>query len=165
MSISVCRSSDGAGTPDLSSGASGKWAVIRSAAESVAFFRSRLLPGTHIPPETPRLSKSAGRTSADAEVHKVPESPHLLPEQYRPHVCKNGVSKAEHYAIVRELGEQFKKDNGSLICRELLGATAKLSSEDPSVRSAEYKAKRPCAELCRYCADILEQKLIEKGVI
>ena len=78
---------------------------------------------------------------------------------------KNGVSKAEHYAIVRELGEKFKKDNGSLICRELLGATAKLSSEDPSVRSAEYKAKRPCAELCRYCADILEQKLIEKGVI
>lgn len=78
---------------------------------------------------------------------------------------KNGVSKAEHYAIVRELGEKFKKDNGSLVCRELLGATAKLSSEDPSVRSAEYKAKRPCAELCRYCADILEQKLIEKGVI
>lgn len=78
---------------------------------------------------------------------------------------KNRVSKAEHYAIVRELGEKFKKDNGSLICRELLGATINLSSEDPSVRSAEYKAKRPCAELCRYCADILEQKLIEKGVI
>ena len=29
----------------------------------------------------------------------------------------------------------------------------------------EYKKKRPCAELCRYAADILEEKLIEKGLI
>ncbi len=78
---------------------------------------------------------------------------------------KNGVSKAEHYAIVRELGERFKADNGSIVCRELLGGTVNLSSENPAERTAEYKKKRPCAELCRYATDILEEKLKEKGVI
>lgn len=78
---------------------------------------------------------------------------------------ENGVSKAEHYALIRELGERFKKDNGSIICRELLGGTVNLSSENPAVRTEEYKKKRPCAELCRYAADILEEKLIEKGLI
>ena len=33
------------------------------------------------------------------------------------------------------------------------------------LQTEEYKKKRPCAELCRYAADILEEKLIEKGLI
>lgn len=76
---------------------------------------------------------------------------------------ENDVSKAEHYAFIRDAGNKFKEINGSLICRELLGGTVALSSDDPTVRTEEYKKKRPCAEMCRCAAEILEQKLTEIG--
>ena len=72
---------------------------------------------------------------------------------------KNGVSKAEHYALIRRLAEKNKEVNGSIICRELLEGTVKLSSDDPSVRTEEYVKKRPCAELCKIAADILAEEL------
>lgn len=78
---------------------------------------------------------------------------------------ENGISKAEHYALIRKLGDKFKADNGSIVCRELLGETIKLSSDNPSERTAEYKKKRPCAELCGYAADMLEKELKEKNLL
>lgn len=75
---------------------------------------------------------------------------------------KNGVSKAEHYAFIRSLADEFKRENGSLICRELLGGTIKLSSDDPSIRTEEYRKKRPCPEICKIAADILERNLKER---
>lgn len=72
---------------------------------------------------------------------------------------KNGVSKAEHYALIQRLAAKNKEANGSIICRELLAGTVSLSNADPSVRSEEYKKKRPCAELCRIAADILAEEL------
>ncbi len=78
---------------------------------------------------------------------------------------KNGKSKAEHYEFIRLLADDFKRENGSIVCRELLGATEKLSSPDPSVRTEEYQKKRPCAEICKIAADILEARLKEKNAI
>ena len=46
----------------------------------------------------------------------------------------NGVSKAEHYALIQRLAAKNKEINGSIICRELLAGTVKLSSDD-SVKS------------------------------
>ena len=75
-------------------------------------------------------------------------------------------NKAEHYALIREIAEEFKKANGgSIICRELLGETEKLSSENPAVRTEQYKHKRPCYEIVANAADILEKKLKEKGIL
>ena len=71
----------------------------------------------------------------------------------------NGVSKAEHYALIQRLAAKNKEINGSIICRELLAGTIKLSSDDPSVRTAEYVRKRPCAELCKIAADVLAEEL------
>ena len=77
-----------------------------------------------------------------------------------------GDKKAEHYALIRELAEEFKTANGgSIICRELLGATEKLSSKDPAVRTEEYKHKRPCYEIVANSSEILENKLKEKGIL
>ena len=74
--------------------------------------------------------------------------------------------KAEHYALVRELAEEFKKVNGgSIICRELLDGTENLSSENPAVRTEEYKHKRPCYEIVANAAELLEKKLKEKGIL
>lgn len=78
----------------------------------------------------------------------------------------DGKNKMEHYALVRFLADEFKKANGgSVVCRELLGETQKLSSENPSVRTEEYKKKRPCPEIVKNAGDILEKLLIEKGVL
>ena len=77
-----------------------------------------------------------------------------------------GEHKAEHYALIRELAEEFKKANGgSIVCRELLGETEKLSSANPAERTAEYKHKRPCYLIVANSAEIIENKLKEKGII
>ena len=72
---------------------------------------------------------------------------------------ENGVDKGSHYALIQRLALKNKLQNGSIICKELLGTTVNLSSADPSVRTAEYVKKRPCAELCRIAADILAEEL------
>ena len=72
---------------------------------------------------------------------------------------ENGVDKGSPYALIQRLALKNKLQNGSIICKELLGATVNLSSADPSVRTAEYVKKRPCAELCRIAADILAEEL------
>ena len=72
---------------------------------------------------------------------------------------ENGVDKGSHYALIQRLALKNKLQKGSIICKELLGATVNLSSADPSVITAEYVKKRPCAELCRIAADILAEEL------
>lgn len=67
--------------------------------------------------------------------------------------------KAAHYAFIRTLGGKFKEEFGSVVCREFLGETVNLSSSDPSKRSEEYKKKRPCAEICRFAANLLAENL------
>ena len=56
-------------------------------------------------------------------------------------------SKKECYAMVQRLAERFREENGSIICRELLGLGEKKENPTPSPRTAEYYKKRPCAEL------------------
>lgn len=70
--------------------------------------------------------------------------------------------KASVYAMVQEVAKEFEKQNGSIVCRELLGLGKKeVSPPTPEARTPEYYKKRPCPELCRTAADILE-KFIEK---
>ena len=65
--------------------------------------------------------------------------------------------KAEHYARVQQLANKFKEDNGSVVCRELLSLQKKGNdSPVPEKRTKQYYKKRPCPELARYVADILE---------
>lgn len=80
--------------------------------------------------------------------------------------AKDGSTKKNIYKSVQELAEKFKQDNGSIICRELLGLQkANKESYVPSERTKEYYKKRPCPELCKYAADILEDYLKEENII
>lgn len=80
--------------------------------------------------------------------------------------AKDGSTKKNIYKSVQELAERFKQDNGSIICRELLGLQkANKESYVPSERTTEYYKKRPCPELCKYVADILEDYLKEGDLI
>lgn len=72
--------------------------------------------------------------------------------------------KMSHYERIQELARKFINENGSIICRELLGLAPKKSSLDmdspvPEKRSDEYYKKRPCAELVAMAASFLEKEL------
>ena len=72
-------------------------------------------------------------------------------------------AKMAHYERIQELAKKFISENGSIICRELLGLDPKKSSLDigtpePEKRSKEYYKKRPCAELVAMAASFLEKE-------
>ena len=63
--------------------------------------------------------------------------------------------KAANYAVVQELAAEFKRRNGSLICRELLGLRKNAAvSTQPEERNSQYYAKRPCARMVEVAAKI-----------
>ena len=74
---------------------------------------------------------------------------------------ETGEVKAAHYARIQELARRFEEKNGSLICRELLGLSGKHDAPEPSARTAEYYASRPCAKLAGDAAQILEDYIRE----
>ena len=69
-------------------------------------------------------------------------------------------AKDEHYKLIQKLAEEFKRENGSIVCRELLGL-AKNENTSPisEARTESYYKKRPCAELVGMAAEILEKNL------
>ena len=67
--------------------------------------------------------------------------------------------KKETYALMQKLAGRFREKNGSLVCRELLGLDKAEGSPEPSPRTPEYYRKRPCGELARCAAAILEEEL------
>lgn len=72
----------------------------------------------------------------------------------------DNASKAQLYKDVQTLAEKFREDNGSIICRELLNL--RIEGKDnhvPELRTEKYYKARPCSELCRYAADLLEKYL------
>lgn len=77
---------------------------------------------------------------------------------------KDNATKTELYTRIQELAEQFRRDNGSIICKELLGLSKPEGSPVPEQRTSEYYKKRPCPELCRYAADILERYIQDHPV-
>ena len=76
-------------------------------------------------------------------------------------------SKLKVYEITRELVSRFEKQNGSIICKDLLeGSNLKVEvAGKPEERTNEYYQKRPCDELVYDAAKILEDYLKEKGII
>ena len=68
-------------------------------------------------------------------------------------------TKKELYEKIRLLGDRFRQDNGSIICRELLGLTCRKEEPTPAERTAEYYKKRPCVELVAIAARIVGEKI------
>lgn len=74
----------------------------------------------------------------------------------------NHEKKKELYALIQKAAGEFKEENGSIICRELLGLSEKSSDPNPEARTKEYYKKRPCSELVHCAAAIAERYLNEK---
>ena len=71
-------------------------------------------------------------------------------------------AKKAHYALIQEFAARFKEQNGSIICRELLSGSEASNGFTPERRTDGYYQKRPCAELCRCAAEIVEGLLTLK---
>jgi C_GCAxxG_C_C family probable redox protein len=69
-------------------------------------------------------------------------------------------AKDDHYEFIQKLANEFKKENGSIVCRELLNL-AKNENTSPisEARTDSYYKKRPCVELVGMAAEILENNL------
>ena len=61
----------------------------------------------------------------------------------------------------QELAGRFRAENGSIICRELLGLARPEGTPQAEARTPEYYKKRPCPELVALAAQILEEWLAE----
>lgn len=70
--------------------------------------------------------------------------------------------KAQMYARVQELVRRFKEENGSIICRELLGLVKPEGSPVPAPRTPEYYKVRPCVEKVGCAARLLEEYIKEQ---
>lgn len=81
---------------------------------------------------------------------------------------KDRQGKGANYAVVQKLAEEFRKQNGTIICAELLGLKKPEGVSTPEERTEQYYAKRPCVRMvecaARIWADFLEnnQSILEK---
>ena len=69
--------------------------------------------------------------------------------------------KSDIYKRVQAVANEYKEENGSIICRELLGIS-KPGPDSPIAekRTKEYYKKRPCPELVELAGDILEKYIL-----
>ena len=70
-----------------------------------------------------------------------------------------GNSKQICYEKGQSFIKCFSQANGSCICSDLLGIDPKDESPVPEKRTNEYYKSRPCADLVKSAADILEEFL------
>ena len=63
--------------------------------------------------------------------------------------------KKQLYTRVQDLAGKFREINGSIICRELLNNPP--SDPNPSPRTAQYYAQRPCVRMVMTAADLMDE--------
>ena len=64
-------------------------------------------------------------------------------------------AKKEHYALVQQLAGKFREQVGSIVCREILKNPP--SDPNPTPRTAEYYAQRPCTRMVMLATQIMEE--------
>ena len=75
---------------------------------------------------------------------------------------KATTEKAAHYATIRKLAEDFKAENESLMCRDLLAFCKK--AQQPMERTDAYYGERPCTRLVMDAAKLLDALIAERGL-
>lgn len=104
---------------------------------------------------------------------------------------KDVEGKKANYDMVQKMAEAYRKENGSIICKELLGLVpmpgrdsgqgnsngkktsvkgdtaevkaAEFTDTQPEARTENYYKKRPCVELVGQACDIIESVLYENS--
>ena len=71
----------------------------------------------------------------------------------------NKKARVEHYQLIQALAEQFKKENGSIICRELTGLSTDAKQLIPEERKGDFSKKHSCVEMVGQAAAMLEKTI------
>ena len=69
-------------------------------------------------------------------------------------------AKKELYSRVQALAREFREENGSIICRELLDNPP--ADPNPTPRTADFYTQRPCARMVLTAARILDEYLQQR---
>ena len=72
---------------------------------------------------------------------------------------EEGEVKKAHYTRVQYFAEEFRKEAGSIICRDILKNPP--SDPNPSPRTEEYYKQRPCVRMVCLAVRILERYIAE----
>ena len=78
---------------------------------------------------------------------------------------KNLEERKDNYTLVQTFAESFRRENGDIVCRRLLGLEPMVERNEtamPSERTAEYYKKRPCVEYVACAARIVAEYLAAK---
>lgn len=86
----------------------------------------------------------------------------VLSVKYAPQDPKDHAAKTAFYARIQEICRRFKEENGSIICRELLGLAPHVTAQAPAPRTAQYYQRRPCPDKVKSAAALLTQYLAEQ---
>lgn len=76
---------------------------------------------------------------------------------------QNLEERKANYALVQRFANEFRQQNGDIVCRRLLGLEPMVERAEtamPSERTAEYYRKRPCAEYVGCAARIVAEYLV-----
>lgn len=65
--------------------------------------------------------------------------------------------KKEHYLRIQQLANEFKSENGSIICRELLAGVPVLTKKEGEAEEVTILKKKPCPELVKMATQILSE--------
>ena len=70
---------------------------------------------------------------------------------------RHGADKSVVYPHVQDFMARFRAACGSVVCRELLAGVATAPGGAPEPRTDDYYRKRPCVELVKLSARILDK--------
>ena len=71
-------------------------------------------------------------------------------------------AKTRSYTAVQGLAERFRRENGSIICRELLSLPPGPQDPTPQQRTPQYYRLRPCPDKVASAARLLAEYLQEQ---
>lgn len=72
--------------------------------------------------------------------------------------CDDAKAKTDHYALIQQMADDFKAQNGgTIICRELLKGINSDTSPVPEARTEQYYKVRPCLKFVESAAEIMDR--------
>ena len=80
---------------------------------------------------------------------------------------KNMTERQQNYGLVQRFADSFRRGNGDIVCRRLLGLEPRQEAAEttmPSERTAEYYKKRPCVEYVATAARIVALYINEESL-
>lgn len=75
----------------------------------------------------------------------------------------DNAARAEHYALIQSLAEQFKQRHTTIICRQLLASLKPADTPTPTERTSEFYKVRPCLKFVEDACDILDDMIAERS--